>query len=131
MLAGPVRWPPVRTVGAALLAFTAWVLVSVTLLRPVLAWAVAWPLTARAFLVALWLSPAGLALGMPFVTALRALRDETPALVPWAWGVNACASVLAPCLTVLIAMQAGFRMTLLVALAVYWAGFATWRGKNS
>lgn len=74
-----------------------------------------------------WLFPVGLALGVPFPTAIRSLQNETPALVPWAWSINACASVLATLAVVLISMQAGFRVTLLLTAALYGLGYLIWR----
>ncbi len=125
--AGQRRATPATIVGSAIVAITVWVLLTVLLLKPVLAIAVGWPLLSRGLLVAGWLVPAGLALGMPFPTAIRALQAETPALVPWAWSANACASVLTSLGAVLVAMQLGFRVTLLLAVVLYWVGFLAWR----
>lgn len=55
-------------------------------------------------------------LGMPFPLALCAVR---PHMVPWAWGVNGCMSVLAAPLAVLLAMQAGFGAVNAVAATAY------------
>jgi spermidine synthase len=117
----------VRLVRNALVGVTAWALLTAVLLDSVLAAAIGWPLPFRAVLVALWLLPVGLVLGVPFPTAIRALQAETPALVPWAWGINACASVLASLAVVLLSMQIGFRMTLMVAAGLYWCGYLCWR----
>jgi hypothetical protein len=38
------------------------------------------------------LAPLGFVMGLPF---LGRVSDSTPALVPWAWGINSCASVVA------------------------------------
>ncbi len=118
---------PARIVASALGALSVWVGATVLALGPLLDLVVGWPLLGRALLVAAWLTPAGLALGMPFPTAIRALQAETPALVPWAWGANACLSVIASLASVLVAMQVGFRVTLVLAVALYWAGYWAWR----
>ena len=112
--------------GSALIAISVWVVSTTLALQPVLELALGWPLAGRALLVAAWLLPVGLALGMPFPTAIRALEREVPALVPWAWGTNACFSVVASLLCVLIAMQIGFRWTLILAAALYWVGYRAW-----
>jgi hypothetical protein len=52
-------------------------------------------------------------------TALRRLDGLHPGAVPWAWGVNGAASVLAAVLGIAIALVAGFTVTTLVALACY------------
>jgi spermidine synthase len=126
--AGRRRERPHRIVRRALLAATGWVACTVLSLGPILEIAIGWPLLARAILVAGWLMVVGFALGMPFPTAIRALDLETPALVPWAWGTNACFSVLASLASVLVAMEVGFRWTLVMALVFYWFGYLMWRG---
>jgi spermidine synthase len=126
--AGSLSSQPRRIVHGAVIAITAWVLITAFLLPPLLGCAIAWPLLGRVLLVAGWLTPVGLALGMPFPTAIHSLRSDTPALVPWAWGTNACLSVIASLASVLLAMQVGFRSTQLIALALYWGGYLAWRG---
>jgi hypothetical protein len=44
---------------------------------------------------------------------------SAPALVPWAWGVNGFASVLAAPLATTIGMTWGFSLAALVAVALY------------
>ena len=51
----------------------------------------AWPLVARATAAALLMAPLAFCMGMPFPLALRGLPQP---LVPWAWGINGCASVV-------------------------------------
>lgn len=75
----------------------------------------------------LWLGPVALCAGASLPTAVRALADDPPAFVPWAWGTNACFSVLGALGAVLIAMALGFRATLLLAAGVYLVGYAVWR----
>ena len=50
-------------------------------------------------------------------TAPLARSDE--ALVPWAWGVNACASVVGAIAATLAAIHFGFDAVLLAAIALY------------
>jgi len=58
-------------------------------------------------------------MGMPFPMALAKLGETMPALLPWAWGVNGCASVISAILATLIAMQFGFSILILLALCLY------------
>ncbi|MDD5412392.1 MAG: SAM-dependent methyltransferase, partial [Methylobacter sp.] len=51
--------------------------------------------------------PLGFCMGMPFPMALAKISQTTPALIPWAWGINGCASVISTILATLIAMQFG------------------------
>jgi hypothetical protein len=39
--------------------------------------------------------------------------------VPWAWGINGCASVVAAVLASLLAMHVGFTVVLTLALSLY------------
>jgi len=125
------RATPERIVGSAVLGISLWVGASIFLLQSLQDATMGLSILARAGIVAGWLLPAGLALGMPFPTAIRALEAETPALVPWAWGANACLSVIASVVAVLVAMSFGFRITLALAAAVYWLGYLAWRSTVS
>jgi len=70
------------------------------------------------------IAPLGFFMGMPFPMALTKLSQSAPALIPWAWGINGCASVISAILATLIAMQFGF--TVLIFLAVVLYGVAAW-----
>jgi hypothetical protein len=59
---------------------------------------------------------------MPFPTGLRLLDQTEPWLKPWAWGINACASVVGTTACMLLASALGFRKTLWMAAATYLAG---------
>lgn len=78
----------------------------------------------RASLALLGIAPLAFAMGMPFPLGLARLARIAPAFVPWAWGLNGCASVIAAILAVLLAIAFGLRATLLIALALYL--FAAW-----
>ena len=58
-------------------------------------------------------------MGMPFPLVLARLRTVAPALVPWAWGVNGCASVVAAALAGLLAMGLGARALMLLGVLAY------------
>ncbi len=69
------------------------------------------------------IAPLAFFMGMPFPLGLSRVQVAAPALVPWAWGVNGCASVLSTMLATLIAMRFGFSAVVLLA-AVLYAGAA-------
>jgi SAM-dependent methyltransferase len=58
-------------------------------------------------------------MGMPFPLGLKAVSRHHLSLVPWAWGINGCLSVIASPLAILIAVEAGFTWVMAVAVAVY------------
>jgi hypothetical protein len=59
---------------------------------------------------------------------LARLRRAAPALVPWAWGVNGCASVVAAVLAGLLAMGLGGRSLMLVGVLAYLLAAVAQRG---
>jgi hypothetical protein len=73
------------------------------------------------------ITPLAFCMGMPFPLALSQIAAQRPDLVPWAWGINGCASVLSAILATLLAMSFGFRAVVLTALALYLLAAATFR----
>jgi hypothetical protein len=74
-------------------------------------------------LVFLFLIPLGLPMGIPFPSGLAALGAADPFLIPWAWAINGCFSVLAPIMAFMIATSAGFTAVLLLGAAAYLLAF--------
>ena len=58
-------------------------------------------------------------MGMPFPLGIARVAAKDGDLVPWAWGINGCASVVAAVLATLIAIHAGFTIVVLIASALY------------
>ncbi|MGH8631347.1 MAG: SAM-dependent methyltransferase, partial [Burkholderiales bacterium] len=69
--------------------------------------------------------PLGLCMGMPFPLGLEALGRSAPAAVPWAWGINASASVVSAVLATLLAIHLGFRAVIVMAVALYLIALAS------
>jgi spermidine synthase len=65
------------------------------------------------------LAPLGFLMGVPFPSGIRLAGRVAPGLVPWAWGVNGCASVLSSILAVMLAISQGFSRVLLAGGAAY------------
>jgi hypothetical protein len=65
------------------------------------------------------IGPMGFFMGFPMPMGLRQLDNNAPALVPWAWGINGFASVLAPVLATAIGMTFGFRVAGALAIVFY------------
>lgn len=79
----------------------------------------AFQLPARILVTAVLIAPPALFMGMPFPLGLANLADDSKELLPWAWGVNGCASVISAVSAPLIAIHFGFSMVLGVALILY------------
>lgn len=77
------------------------------------------PETARVAVSLALLAPLAFFMGMPFPLGLTRVSNSLPRLVPWAWGVNGCASVLSALLATLIATELGFSIVVLAAAALY------------
>jgi spermidine synthase len=65
------------------------------------------------------LGPLAFCMGMPFPLALTEIGSEVSELVPWAWAVNGCASVIAAVLATLLAVHFGFSTVVLSSLVLY------------
>ena len=72
----------------------------------------------------LLLAPLGLTLGMAMPLGLIRLQGLYPGGVPWAWGINGIASVVASVLAIFVAINFGFAVTTLVGLACYLGALA-------
>ncbi len=93
-------------------------------LPPLFRAALGWDLLPRVLLSVVFLAPLGLLMGMPFPLGIRLVAATNEPLVPWAWGVNGCASVLGSILSVMLAQSLGFTAVLGITLAVYLIGLA-------
>jgi hypothetical protein len=93
------------------------------------------PLAARVIAFFILLFPAGILMGLPLPLGLSLLGKRDPDLIPWAWAVNGCSSVVSPILAMLIALSAGFTIVLLCGAGMYLAGYVfvgnILRGKGS
>jgi hypothetical protein len=67
-------------------------------------------------------------LGWPFPAGLRFTASASPVLVPWAWGVNACASVVGAVLGKLLSISFGFQRTMVLACVLYLVAGAAFHG---
>jgi hypothetical protein len=65
------------------------------------------------------IAPLALFMGMPFPLGIRIVAAESAELVPWAWAINGCASVIAAVLATLLAIHFGFTMVVLLAVSLY------------
>ena len=74
---------------------------------------------ARILLVAAFLIPVGIPLGMPFPLGIDALNLRASNLIPWAWGINGFMTVVGSLLSMILTMKLGFDRTLFIAVAIY------------
>ncbi|MDH3214955.1 MAG: hypothetical protein OEN01_01525 [Candidatus Krumholzibacteria bacterium] len=99
------------------------------------AWLIEWvttvagsrPVTARFLVVIAVIGPLAFLMGIPMPSALERLQKRRPVLIPWSWGVNGFASVLAPPLATAVGMIAGFRIAGALALVLYLVAAMTFK----
>jgi hypothetical protein len=72
------------------------------------------------------IAPLAFAMGMPFPLGLARLASGADALIPWAWGVNANASVIAAILATVLAIHLGFSAVVVLAVALYALAAGAW-----
>ncbi|HUL11028.1 MAG TPA: SAM-dependent methyltransferase [Methylococcaceae bacterium] len=65
------------------------------------------------------IAPIAFFMGLPFPLGLSRLAQSSAALIPWVWGINGCASVIAAILATLLAIHFGQTVVLLLALLMY------------
>ena len=65
------------------------------------------------------IAPLATCMGMPFPLGLKRVAEVAPDFIPWAWGINGFASVVSAVLATLLAIEFGFNVVILLALAMY------------
>lgn len=112
-----------KTVKALLLALCLSIIAYSFILPSLFHLLLPYSLLSRQCLTPLMLLPLGLLMGIPFPLGIRWLSSFSSPLIPWAWCVNGCSSVLSSILAVIIALGGGFTLVLYLAACCY--GLAT------
>lgn len=110
---------PQRTLRRAILGVVAAVIVLAVGLPFFFDAALAASLSTRVALTVAVLAPVAFVMGMPFPSGLAIVSGRSAPLVPWAFGVNGGASVIASVVAILVAMGAGFSASFALAGASY------------
>ena len=80
----------------------------------------------RVILTLALIAPLAFLMGLPFPLGLSSLAAAAPASIPWAWGINGCASVLSALLAALLAVHFGYSAVLLMAAGLYALAVLIW-----
>ncbi len=86
---------------------------------------VGWPLWGKLILTVLAIGIPAFFMGMPFPMGLQLVSKKHESQVPWAWGINGCASVISTSLAIVIAVEFGFVVVLLMAAGAYFISFVS------
>ena len=108
-----------RTVTRAVAGIVLLGLLYLLVLGPLFSELVSLPITWRVPVSILLIAPLAFCMGMPFPLGMARLANAAPGLIPWAWGINGCASVISAILAALLAIQFGFMVVVLTALLLY------------
>jgi len=88
------------------------------------------PLPVRIAITVLVLAPISMMLGVPFPYGIRLLNVQNPSIIPWAWAVNGCCTVIGAIVAVILSMQFGFTIVLIAAGLIYVVAFSAIRGSG-
>ena len=77
------------------------------------------PDSARIIISIIIVAPLAFFLGMPFPMGMTRLTEFAPQWLPWAWGINGCASVISAVLATLIAIHYGYNTVIVIAVLLY------------
>jgi hypothetical protein len=115
----------VRTTSITLAAIAVLGVLCLTMIAPMIAWAIPFSRPVRIVLAIAAIVPLGMVLGIPMPAGLRLLRQRAPEMVTWAWGMNGALSVVGATLAIFIAMNWGFQATLLASAGAYLVGLGS------
>ncbi len=77
------------------------------------------PVAAKVAVALALIAPLAFLMGMPFPLGLMQLSERAPQFIPWAWGINGCASVIGAVMAMLLAVQFGFSAVVGLAVVLY------------
>lgn len=77
------------------------------------------PIIVKSMITVALLSFPSFLLGMPFPIMLTLVKQRHPSLIPWAWGINGFASVIAALLSTITALIIGYSRVLIIAVILY------------
>jgi hypothetical protein len=76
-------------------------------------------LASRVLVSILLIAPLAFCMGMPFPLGLGRVGTGMSGFIPWAWGINGCASVVSAVMASLLAIQFGFTVVIISAMLLY------------
>jgi len=105
-------------------------IVYLILLPPLFQWLMPLHDVNKILISTILIAPLAFLMGMPFPLGLSRVACHFPALIPWAWGINGCASVLSAIFATILAIHAGFIAVVLLAVVLYMLAAMMLPGKS-
>ena len=109
-----------RGVSGAVMVIVSLGLIYLFVLGPAIGYLMTQLMFIKVLFTTAFIAPLAFCMGMPFPLAMSSLgHQDGGMLMPWAWGVNGCASVISAVLATLIAIHYGFVVVILLGLSLY------------
>jgi len=124
-LSGRLPANPTRTLPPLVAALTVLVLLYILVLPYLFEALLASSLIVRIAVSIALCAPLGGVLGMFFPYGIRLTSSLNRDFVAWAWAVNGCLTVVGSVLSIMLAMTYGFTVVLILFVAIYWLGAAS------
>jgi hypothetical protein len=90
-----------------------------------------WPFILRAVAIGVYIAPLAILMGIPFPSGLAWLEQRQGGLVPWAWAINGCASVIAAVLAAILTLSYGYQVVLFIGASAYALAFLMFPSKRN
>jgi len=113
------RWGTKFSVYRVVAGIAVLAILYVSLLPPLFQQLISLPDMAKIGISAVLIAPLAFLMGMPFPLGLSRVAQLSPSRVPWAWGINGCASVMGAVLATVLAIHAGFMVVVVIAVLLY------------
>lgn len=114
---------PLRLIGIALPVLAVLAVVASVALGPVTNRLLGLSHAGRIAAAVAMIAPLGLCMGVPFPAGLLLVGRQQPELTPWAWGINACMTVMGTVLCIMLSTAYGFSRTMQIGAVVYLIGW--------
>ena len=119
---------PGRSVALVSLIILSVLFVYAIFLSPVLQGTLSFSRPLKIFIALILIAIPAFFMGMPFPMAIRHLSKNSPALIPWSWGINGCFSVISSALAMFLALEIGFTSVMIGAVICYALAFLSFSG---
>jgi spermidine synthase len=93
--------------------------VSLFFLDGLLKFLLPYPLFIKCISAVILLAPLAFFMGMPFPIGLQLVSNSQSNYIPWVWGINGVASVIAPVLGSLLSISLGFHTVVALSMVLY------------
>ena len=108
-----------QTVAVAASVILVMIVLYVALLPALFRMGAGWSDPAKIVAALVVMAPLAFVMGAPFPTGLQLTTDADKRLLPWAWGINGCFSVIGASGATFLAIHGGFAVLVLAAAALY------------